>query len=264
MRRARLVVAAVAALGLATWGGQALASVPDSGTGVYTICLPNTGTLKTAFFIDKQGGVTCPSGYSEKTWNQAGPAGATGPAGAVGATGATGAKGDAGNTGPAGATGPAGPAGAKGDTGSAGVAGPVGPAGPAGADGAKGDTGDTGPAGAKGDTGAPGLIAGATWVTISNTVPCGQSAPFNKTVLVDMPTGKRGLYAFTPRNRPTEEFWGEPVGASGPLGPDVYHYDSQGRVDGVYLNAWGDGSVQCASSTGNLTVKTKMFVYDVN
>lgn len=155
-----VLVAVAAAFGLTTWGGAAFASIPDSGTGVYTVCMPNTGTLRTALFIDKQAGTTCPANYTEKTWNHTGPAG---PAGPVGAVGATGAKGDPGATGPAGTTGPTGPAGSKGDTGSAGVAGPVGPAGPAGADGAKGDTGAVGPAGTSGrflDVGSAEAVAG--------------------------------------------------------------------------------------------------------
>lgn len=148
----------------------AMAAIPDSSTGVYTICLPNTGTLKTAFFIDKQAGVTCPASYTEKTWNHTGPTGPAGPTGAVGATGAKGDKGDTGNTGPAGAkgdtgaagaVGPAGADGAKGDTGA------VGPAGPKGDTGAKGDTGLTGDTGPKGDTGdtGPQGVAGTTGAT---------------------------------------------------------------------------------------------------
>lgn len=152
MRRARVLAAigSAAALGLTTWGGVAVAAIPNSGTGVYTMCMPNTGTLRTALFIDKQSGGTCPANYTEKTFNQTGPVGPAGAAGATGAAGAKGDKGDAGSTGPAGATGATGPAGAKGDTGSAGASGSVGPVGPAGADGAKGDTGATGPAGASG------------------------------------------------------------------------------------------------------------------
>lgn len=114
MRRSRWVAAAgvAAALGLTTWGGAAFASIPDSGNGTYTACLtPGGGTLHSVFLIDKQGGASCPTGFTEKTWNQAGP---------VGPAGATGPKGD---TGDAGAVGPTGPAGAKGDTGPAGPAG---------------------------------------------------------------------------------------------------------------------------------------------
>lgn len=102
---------------------SAMAAIPGTSDHLYHVCLPNTGALKTAFFIDKDAGTTCPANYTEKTWNQTGPAG---PAGPAGATGATGPKGDTGDTG---ATGPVGPKGDTGDKGDIGETGPQGPAG---------------------------------------------------------------------------------------------------------------------------------------
>lgn len=71
--------------GIGTFAAHA--AIPNSTTHQYSVCLPNVGTLKTAFFIDKEAGTNCPAGYTEKTWNQAGPAGPPGPAGPVGPAG---------------------------------------------------------------------------------------------------------------------------------------------------------------------------------
>lgn len=80
MKRMTKVALGVGAMALAG-GGVSYAAIPDSGTGVYTMCLPNAGTYKAPVFIDKESGASCQYGYSEKTFNQTGP---TGPQGATG------------------------------------------------------------------------------------------------------------------------------------------------------------------------------------
>jgi len=92
-KRALAVAASIAAVVGISWGGVALAAIPDSGTGVFTACVPANGTLRSVFMIDKQGGASCPAGFDEKTWNQIGPAGPAGPAGATGPAGPAGALG---------------------------------------------------------------------------------------------------------------------------------------------------------------------------
>lgn len=75
-------------------GTAAYAAIPDSDDGEFHACVPNTGTLRTAFFFDKQATPNpCPSGYTEKVWNQTGPQGPVGPTGATGPTGPQGEPG---------------------------------------------------------------------------------------------------------------------------------------------------------------------------
>ena len=115
MNKRKKIWTGLAALGLVSGVTTAsVAAIPDSTDHEYHICLPNTGSLKTAFFIDKEAGTNCPASYTEKVFNQTGP---QGPAGPVGPTGATGAKGDKGDTGAKGETGDTGPQGPKGESG---------------------------------------------------------------------------------------------------------------------------------------------------
>ena len=103
----RIATAAIAATGLLAAGAVAAvaatsASIPSSD-GTITGCYSTATTSLRAFFlIDRQSGATCPRGFTEISFSQRGPAGATGAAGP---------KGD---VGPAGATGPAGTPGADG------------------------------------------------------------------------------------------------------------------------------------------------------
>jgi len=93
IRKKAAVYVATGALalgGLTTWTAQA--AIPDSDDQEFHACVPNTGTLRTVFFFDKQATPNpCPSGYSEKVWNQQGP---VGPAGPVGPKGDKGDPGD--------------------------------------------------------------------------------------------------------------------------------------------------------------------------
>jgi hypothetical protein len=173
MRKSRLYAAALVAtsLTIAVVGGIAVASIPDSGTGVITGCYitsgANAGKLRV---IDAQSGATCLGTETQLTWNQKGVtfrgaysstthyhandlvtksgnvyialldntgvpvSNATNWAlfAQKGGTGATGPTGPAGPTGPGGPTGPTGPTGATGATGATGPQGPAGPAGPRG------------------------------------------------------------------------------------------------------------------------------------
>jgi|SRR5882757_2035822 len=76
----KIVIASVATLAL-VGGGVAYASIPDSGTGVYTACVKNSQVFLSSAhdvrMLDKQAGESCPSGWTEKSWNQA--AAPTGP-----------------------------------------------------------------------------------------------------------------------------------------------------------------------------------------
>src|SRR5215469_11686258 len=80
--------------------GLALASIPDSNTGVITGCYQMLeGQLRV---IDAQAGATCGPSEKKLTWNHTGPQGPAGPAGA---------QGPQGPAGPAGSVGPQGPRG---------------------------------------------------------------------------------------------------------------------------------------------------------
>jgi hypothetical protein len=78
--------------------GVAVASIPNSATGVITACRNSAGVLRV---VDAQAGKRCRSTERAVSWNAIGRAGARGPAGPKGATGTAGAVGA---TGPSGAT----------------------------------------------------------------------------------------------------------------------------------------------------------------
>jgi hypothetical protein len=100
-------------------GSIAMASIPDSGSGVISACYTTkNGTIR---IIDYQAGKRCERGEILLTWNQSGPQGLQGPAGATGLTGLKGLQG------PAGETGLTGPQGLQGPAGATGLTGPVGP-----------------------------------------------------------------------------------------------------------------------------------------
>jgi len=115
-------------------GSIAMASIPDSGSGVISACYTTkNGAIR---IIDYQAGKRCERGEILLTWNQSGPQGLQGPAGATGLTGLKGLQGPAGTTGltgpqglqgPAGTTGLTGPQGLQGPAGATGLTGPVGP-----------------------------------------------------------------------------------------------------------------------------------------
>lgn len=90
MRLRNKIVVATGALALLA-GGTAYAAIPDSDDGEFHACVSNTGSLKTIVMIDKQAGTNCPSNYTEKVWNQQGPAGPQGPQGEPGEQGSDGA-----------------------------------------------------------------------------------------------------------------------------------------------------------------------------
>lgn len=124
IRGRKAAIAAAAAAIVAGGTFAAVAAVPSSDTGEFHACVQNSNFLnsgRTVKIIDKQAGENCPSGYTEKIWNQVGP---VGPAGPTGVTGPTGQKGDTGDSGPQGPAGATGPKGDKGDTGDVGPAAP--------------------------------------------------------------------------------------------------------------------------------------------
>jgi len=133
----------------------------------------------------------------------------------------------------------------------------------------QGPPGPQGPQGATGPAGPAGLISGATWITVQKTEPCGQSAPFVRTVLVDLPADKRGFFAAN-GDSSADDTWGDPVkpgGASsarGVISPEVYHFDPDGRIDGIYLRISAFGGPNCTSSSGTLTARAYMLVYDIS
>src|SRR5215472_11248383 len=107
-RIAALLGAPVVIAVVAGGAGLALASIPDSNTGVITGCYQMVGGQLRV--IDAQAGAKCGPAEKKLTWNHTGPQGPAGPAGPAGAQGA---QGPAGPAGPAGPQGPAGPAGAS-------------------------------------------------------------------------------------------------------------------------------------------------------
>jgi hypothetical protein len=128
----------VAALALAG-GGVALA---NSKSATISACYKSGHSPAELLRIS---GSSCPSGYTEVTWNQQGAQGPKGATGAQGPVGPRGPQGLQGPAGPPGATGPSGPPGPQGPSGGTGPQGPAGPQGP---------TGDTGPQGPAGTNGA--------------------------------------------------------------------------------------------------------------
>jgi len=86
--RKLLVVAGVAVLGGIFVSGVAVASIPNSSTGVITACYQkNNGMLRV---IDAQAGERCRRSEIQVLWNQRGPAGQQGPAGPQGPPGLSG------------------------------------------------------------------------------------------------------------------------------------------------------------------------------
>jgi len=118
MRTSTTAVITSAITALLVGGGVAVASIPNSSSGVISGCYDvKTGVLRV---INTEAGATC-SAKSETSllWNAQGPKGDAGLTGATGPTGATGAQGPAGPQGvpgQQGATGPQGAAGAPGGT----------------------------------------------------------------------------------------------------------------------------------------------------
>ena len=171
----RIATAAIAATGLLAAGAVAAvaatsASIPSSD-GTITGCYSTATTSLRAFFlIDRQSGATCPRGFTEISFSQRGPAGATGAAGPKGDVGPAGATGPAGTRG---ADGPQGPVGAVGAPGATGIAGPAGPAGPIGAQGVPGETGPAGPTGPAGAEGPAGNADTVLTTTTDYTIPAG-------------------------------------------------------------------------------------------
>jgi hypothetical protein len=103
MRRSRILLAAVAAVGLVSGGTAAaagLAASPVDGSGVihgcWTTKAVNGGSHA---FVLRNAGTACPAGTTAITWNKAGPAGPQGPQGIQGPQGPSGVlKGASGNT----------------------------------------------------------------------------------------------------------------------------------------------------------------------
>ena len=80
--------ALVAVTTAATTFGIAQSAIPNSTTGEFTLCVANyTGAVKV---VDKESGATCGLGFTEKTFNQAGPQGPQGVPGAQGPAGPAG------------------------------------------------------------------------------------------------------------------------------------------------------------------------------
>lgn len=64
----------------------AWAAIPDGDDGEFHACVKSAASSSghDVRIIDKQDSETCPSGWTEKVWSQAGPAGPEGPAGPPG------------------------------------------------------------------------------------------------------------------------------------------------------------------------------------
>ena len=97
MRRSRILLAAVAAVGLVSGGTAAaagLAATPVDGSGVihgcWTTKAVNGGSHT---FVLRNAGTACPAGTTAITWNKAGPAGPQGPQGIQGVQGPQGPAG---------------------------------------------------------------------------------------------------------------------------------------------------------------------------
>jgi hypothetical protein len=228
--RSGLAIAAA----LATTGGIACATIPNSA-GVYTACkLNSTGTIR---LVDPSLPATnalghCTSVETQISWNQQGQkgdTGATGPAGLTGPAGPAGLQGPQGDSGDAGPKGDTGPIGPKGDTGVQGPPGEKGDTGPVGPQGLKGDPGPPGATGLKGDVGATGL-AGADGhsVTIADLARGDANCPEGGTAITsfdlttfacngapgrDGATGQQGLQGVPGDTGPAG-----PTGSTGPQG----------------------------------------------
>lgn len=105
MRKSRILLATVTAVGLVGGGTAAaatLASTPIDGSGVIHGCYTKTATNGGSHtFVLRNAGTTCPSGTTAISWNKAGPAGPQGPQGLQGPQGSPGiAEGASGSTNP--------------------------------------------------------------------------------------------------------------------------------------------------------------------
>jgi hypothetical protein len=110
----RILIAATAAVTLATASGIAYASIPDANGvihGCYSKPSSNIEPPGTLRVIDTAIGQSCQANEVGLNWNQQGPKGMTGPQGPRGPAGPAGSPGPAGTSGPQGPTGPQGPAG---------------------------------------------------------------------------------------------------------------------------------------------------------
>lgn len=101
-RRWRLMIAVSLAAVLLAGVGTALASIPDSRTGVYTACMDGYGKIR---LINYEAGRRCRSTEKRVTWNRTGPRGPQGVPGSTGAPGPQGVPGPSGAPGPTGAPG---------------------------------------------------------------------------------------------------------------------------------------------------------------
>jgi len=115
--RRGLYVLAATSLGLASTGGIALATIPDSGGVIHACFKPNDATRPggaSLFVVDSERGGSCRAGDSALTFNQQGPQGPRGPQGPQGSTGPQGPAGPQGGIGPQGPKGDPGPPGEQG------------------------------------------------------------------------------------------------------------------------------------------------------
>lgn len=104
----------------------------------------------------------------------------------------------------------------------------------------------------------------ATWVTATGTAPCAQITPsqVSQTNLVSLPPGKRGIRAW---EQGATFMNNDLSGASSdPSGPDVYHYDAEGRIDGVYVRVTSSGNECTSGGIGTQTATTQFQVYDIS
>ena len=81
-------IAVILTAGVLALGGAsaAWAAIPDSDDGEFHACVKNSAGRNghEVRIIDKQGGETCPSGWTEEVWSQTGPQGPEGPQGPQG------------------------------------------------------------------------------------------------------------------------------------------------------------------------------------
>jgi hypothetical protein len=161
-------------------------TVALTGIGILlSLALPTASSAQASIIyacVKKKGGAVhvvsknarCNRREAKRSWNRAGPTGATGPVSASGASGANGAGGLNGSNGVTGATGPTGATTETSTAGATGANGSNGVTGPTGVTGATGATGGTGPSGVTGVNGATGVTgtSGATGTT-GGTGPSG-------------------------------------------------------------------------------------------
>lgn len=75
IKMATIALGAIVVIG----GGVSFAAIPSSSTGMYVACVKNAPAFPSSGhdvrMLDKQAGESCPSGWTEKSWNQVGPQG---------------------------------------------------------------------------------------------------------------------------------------------------------------------------------------------